>query len=86
LIAIQDSGNQDDRIVRFYYDVKKGIITKVKTLQSFRKDFITPTTGTIIDDQFHYIANAQLRSLQPDGSLTNPEKLVKPVISKLKLD
>jgi DNA-binding beta-propeller fold protein YncE len=86
LIAIQDSGNQDDRIVRFYYDVKKGIITKVRTLQSFRKDFITPTTGTIIDDQFHYIANAQLRSLQPDGSLTNPEKLVKPVILKLKLD
>ena len=86
LIAIQDSGNQDDRIVQFNYDVKKGLVTKAKTLQSFRKDFITPTTGTIIDNEFHYIANAQLRSLQPDGSLANPEKLVKPVILKLKLD
>jgi hypothetical protein len=86
LIAIQDSGNQDDRIVQFHYDTKKGMITKVKILQSFRKDFITPTTGTIIDDQFHYIANAQLRSLQPDGSLTNPSTLVKPVVLKLKLD
>ncbi|QEC42307.1 hypothetical protein [Pseudobacter ginsenosidimutans] len=86
LIAIQDSGNQDDRIVQFNYDVKKGLITKAKTLQSFRKDFNTSTTGTIIDNEFHYIANAQLRSLQPDGSLTNPEKLLKPVILKLKLD
>lgn len=86
LIAIQDSGNQDDRIVQLHYDAKKGMITKVKMLQSFRKDFIIPTTGTIIDNQFHYIANAQLRSLQPDGSLTSPEKLVKPVILKLKLD
>lgn len=86
LIGIQDSGNQDDRIVRFYYDLKKNVITKVKTLQSFRKDFIIPTTGTFVNDQFHYIANAQLRSLQPDGSLTNPEKLVRPVILKLKVE
>lgn len=86
LIGIQDSGNQDDRVVRFYYDIKKNIITKVETLQSFRKDFIIPTTGTIVNGELHYIANAQLRSLQPDGSLTNPEKLVKPVILKLKVE
>lgn len=86
LIAIQDSGNQDDRIARFNFDLKKNTIAKVEILQSYRKDFIIPTTGTIANGQFHYIANAQLRSLQPDGSLTNPEKLVKPVILKLKLD
>lgn len=86
LIGIQDSGNQDDRVVRFYYDVTKGIITRTVVLQSYRNDMITPTTGTIINGTFHYIANAQLRSLQPDASLTNPEKLVKPVILKLKLD
>lgn len=85
LIGIQDSGNQDDRIARFYYDIKKNIITRVETLQSFRKDFIIPTTGALVNGEFHYIANAQLRSLQPDGSLTNPEKLVKPVILKLKV-
>lgn len=86
LIAIQDSGNEDDRVVRFYYDTRKSSITRVETLQSFRKDFITPTTGTFANGQLHYIANAQLRSLQPDGSLTNPEKLVKPVILKLKVE
>lgn len=86
LIGIQDSGNQDDRVVRFYYDAQRGIVTKTVVLQSYRKDMITPTTGTIINGQLHYIANAQLRSLQPDGSLTDPEKLVKPVILKLKLD
>ena len=86
LIGIQDSGNQDDRVVRFYYDIKKNSITKVETLQTFRKDFIIPTTGTIVNGQLHYIANAQLRNLQPDGSLTNPEKLVKPVILKLNVE
>lgn len=86
MIGIQDSGNQDDRIVRFYYDLKKNIITKTGTLQSFRKDFIIPTTGTIVNGEFHYIANAQLRSLQPDGSLTETEKLVKPVILKLQIE
>ncbi|MBO9564958.1 MAG: hypothetical protein J7621_19435 [Niastella sp.] len=86
LLGIQDSGNQDDRIVRFYYDLKTNTITKTETLQTFRKDFIIPTTGTIINREFHYIANAQLRSLQPDGTITNPEKLVKPVILKLKID
>lgn len=86
LIGIQDSGNQDDRVVRFYYEAKKGMVTRTVVLQSYRKDMITPTTGTIINGAFHYIANAQLRSLQPDGSLTNPDKLVKPVILKLKLD
>ncbi len=86
LIGIQDSGNQDDRVVRLYYDTKKSIITKVETLQTFRKDFIIPTTGAIANGQLYYIANAQLRSLQPDGSLTDPEKLVKPVILKLKVE
>ncbi len=86
LIAIQDSGNQDDRVVRLYYDLTKNTITNKATLQTFRTDFIIPTTGALANGQLHYIANAQLRSLQPDGSLTNPEKLVKPVILKLKLD
>jgi sugar lactone lactonase YvrE len=86
LLGIQDSGNQDDRIVRFYYDLKTNTITKTEILQTFRKDFIIPTTGTIVNGEFHYIANAQLRSLQPDGTITNPEKLVKPVILKLKIE
>ncbi len=86
LIAIQDSGNQDDRVVRFYYDVNKKTVTTTKALQSFRPDFIIPTTGTVINGNLYYIANSQLRSLQPDGTITNPEKLVKPVILKLKIE
>jgi len=86
LIGIQDSGNQDDRVVRFYYDVNKKVVTKTRTLQSFRQDFIIPTTGTVVNGNLYYIANSQLRSLQPDGTITNPEKLVKPVILKLKIE
>ena len=86
LVAIQNSGNQSDRIARFYYDIEKKSITKTQVLQTFRKDFVIPTTGAIVNNELHYIANSQLRSLQPDGSLVNPEKLVKPIILKVKLD
>jgi hypothetical protein len=86
LIAIQDSGNQDDRIARFYYDLNKMTITKVEVLQTSRPDFIIPTTGAMAKGELHYISNSQLRSLQPDGSITNPEKLVNPVILKLKVE
>ncbi|HEX2629610.1 MAG TPA: SMP-30/gluconolactonase/LRE family protein [Chitinophagaceae bacterium] len=86
LVVIQNSGNQGDRIARFYYDIPKKSIVNTEVLQTFRKDFIIPTTGAIVNNELHYIANSQLRSLQPDGRITNPEKLVRPVILKVKLD
>ncbi|MDJ1498081.1 hypothetical protein QNI19_34380 [Cytophagaceae bacterium DM2B3-1] len=85
LVAIQDSGNNDDRIIRLYLDKDKKKLAKAQTLQSFHPDFVIPTTGTIVGDEFFYIANSQLRNLNPDGSYTNSEKLKKPLILKLKL-
>jgi hypothetical protein len=85
LIAIQDTGNGDDRIVRFYLDNRGQQIIKTEILQSFHPDFNIPTTGVIVKDEFYYIANSQLRNLQPDGSLTQAETLKKPLIKKLKL-
>lgn len=86
LIAIQDSGNNDDRIVQFYLDQSGHAIERVKVLQSFHPDFIIPTTGVIVKNDFYYIANSQLRNLQPDGTLTNAEQLKKPLIKKVRLD
>lgn len=84
-IAIQDSGNNDDRVMKFTLDKSATKLMKAETLQSFRPDFIIPTTGTIIGDAFFFIANSQLRNLRPDGSLVSPEKLKNPIILKIDL-
>ncbi len=86
LIAIQDSGNNDDRIVRFYLDAAGRHIIRVEVLQSYHPDFILPTTGVIVGNDFYYIANSQLRNLQPDGSLTNAATLKRPLIKRLRLE
>jgi DNA-binding beta-propeller fold protein YncE len=85
LLAIQDSGNGDDRIVRFYLDKSGQQITRTEVLQSFHPDFNIPTTGVIVANEFYYISNSQLRNLQPDGTLTQPETLKKPLIKKIKV-
>ncbi len=84
LIAIQDTGLQDDRVVRFY--IRNGTITKTEILQSFRSDFVIPTTGTISQGAFYYIANSTLRNLKPDLSITETKQLKDPVVLKIKLE
>lgn len=86
LIAIQDSGNGDDRVVRLYLDKSGQTIVRVQVLQSFHPDFIIPTTGVIVKNEFYYISNSQLRNLRPDGSLTDIEQLKKPLIKKIRLN
>jgi hypothetical protein len=86
LIAIQDSGNNDDRVVRFYLDKKGEKLIRPEILQSFRSDFIIPTTGAIMGNEFYYIANSQLRYLKSDGTYVDVEKLKAPVVLKIKLD
>jgi WD40 repeat protein len=86
LIAIQDSGNNDDRVVRFYLDKKGEKLIRPEILQSFRSDFIIPTTGAILGNEFYYIANSQLRNLKPNGAYVDAEKLKAPIILRIKLD
>jgi hypothetical protein len=82
LIAIQDTGLQDDRVVRFKLNANR--IQKAITLQFMRGDFVIPTTGTILNGYFYYIANSHLRNLRPNMEI-NMEALRQPVILKLKL-
>ncbi len=86
LVGIQATGKQDDRVVRFFYNLKKKSISRTEILQSYRSDFNGPTTGAIANGYLHYISNSQADSLQSNESVTHPEKLVKPVILKVKLD
>jgi sugar lactone lactonase YvrE len=85
LIAVQDSGNRDDRVVRFSLDASKSAVERVEVLQSVRDDFVSPTTGTVYRDHYYYIANSFLRHLEPDMTLSEPEKLKPPLILKISL-
>jgi hypothetical protein len=86
LIGIQSVGNNTDRIVRLYLNKSGQQVVRVQVLQSFHPDFIAgPTTGTIVNDSFYYIANSHVENLQPDGSLIKVEELKKPLIKKIRL-
>lgn len=82
LVAIQNFGAK--RIARFYMDEKCDSVTKVKILESYNPDFNIPTTGTIIGDEFYYIANSQLGSFD-NGKLFPIDKLKEVIIKKVKL-
>ncbi len=83
LIAIQDTGLQDDRVVQFKLDGNK--IISASTLQFMRNDFVIPTTGTVRENRFYYIANSHLRNLKPDMSLIRKNELRKPVVLNINL-
>ncbi len=75
LIAIQTAGQGSTRVVRFYLNKRLDSIRKMKILQTEHPEFVIPTTGTIYQGHFYYIANSHLRSLQPDGTIVGEEKL-----------
>jgi sugar lactone lactonase YvrE len=74
LIAIQpfDAGQT---IVRYYLNEKHDAIIKTETIEASHKLINQPTTGTIVGNDFYYLANSQLqifrRLFQPDGSFDN---------------
>lgn len=85
LVAVQNNGDEVDRVARFYLDKSQTKIIGVKILQSFHTDFNVPTTGTIVGDDFYYIANSYVSSLKPDGTIADSDKLKKPVIKRINL-
>ena len=86
LIGIQNSGNDKDRIVRLYLNKSGKKIERIQVLESFLPDYIEPTTGTIVNNEFYYIAISHVSNLQPDGTITNPNQLKKPLIKKIRLN
>lgn len=85
LIAIQESGHKDDRVVRFFLDQSMSAIQRAEVLQTTREDFVLPTTGTIYKDRYYYIANSFLRNLTPDRKIVQPEVLKEPLILMISL-
>jgi hypothetical protein len=84
LIGVQN-GIGAERIMQFTLAPSGKAVTAARVLENNHPSFKIPTTGVIAGKSFYYIANSQLRHLQPDGTLSEPEKLKDVVVLQIKL-
>ena len=84
LVGIQQLTGGVERIVRFHLENPLHV-KRVEVLQVNHPLFQLPTTGDMAGDEFHYIANSQLRSFDEKGQIFPAEKLNDPVILKVDL-
>ncbi len=84
LIGVQN-GIEADRIVRFTLGAGGRSVTAIEVLENNHPSFNIPTTGVLAGKSFYYISNSQLRNLQPDGSLKDPDKLKDVVVLQIRL-
>ncbi len=84
LIGVQN-GIEADRIVRFTLGDGGRSVTAIRVLENNHPGFNIPTTGVLAGKSFYYITNSHLRSLQPDGSLKDPDKLKDVVVLQIPL-
>jgi sugar lactone lactonase YvrE len=85
LIAVQNSAGPQSRIMRFELSKTMDAVTKATVLESQNPLYNIPTTGTIVDDEFFFIANSQLQNFDAQGNIFPPEKMQPTYILKLKL-
>ncbi|MEQ9304112.1 MAG: SMP-30/gluconolactonase/LRE family protein [Marinoscillum sp.] len=71
------------RVARFSLSQNLQTITEVTVLDQNHPLMDHPTTGVVIGDEFHYIANAQFEKVKSDGTLA--EEPGAPTIIKVKL-
>ena len=86
LIGIQGAGSDKDRIVRLHLNGSGQKVERIQVLEAFHPDYREPTTGTIVNNEFYFIAISQVSQLQPDGTINNSNQLKKPLIKKIRLD
>lgn len=86
LIGVQNGAGPQSRIVKFDLNKTMDAVTKTTILESQNPLYNIPTTGTIVDDEFYFIANSQLQNFDAQGKIFPPEKMQPTYILKLKLD
>lgn len=82
LIAIQN-GINPHRVVAIGLSPDRTRALGTKTLEANHSDFLEPTLGVLIGDEFYYIANSQWPLVNEKAELQT-DKLREPVILKLK--
>ncbi len=84
LIGVQN-GIQPHRVIRMELSRQFDRILTVEPLEVNNPHFDHPTLGTVVKNQFYYIANSQGKKVRPDGSMPPAEELQKTVILRVKL-
>lgn len=83
LLGVQNSKH---KISQFKMNSDRDSVVSAEILESHNPLFSNPTTGVIVNDEFYYIANSQLRSFNANGSVWPLEDLEEIYILKAKLD
>jgi sugar lactone lactonase YvrE len=83
LIGIQSLTGGVERVVRLYLQDPKRV-KRLEVLQVNHPLFELPTTGVMVGEEFHYIANSQLHSFDEKGNIFPSEKLNETVILKVR--
>lgn len=75
LVGVQNTGNPG-RVVRIALSEDGQRIRGLMVLQSHHHPaFVEPTTGVVVGDALHVIANSHVAAYQPDGTIRQPEAL-----------
>jgi sugar lactone lactonase YvrE len=84
LIAVQ---NMMQRITRFFLVESGDEITRCEIIEANNPLFERlPTTGVIVGNTFHYMANTQIRSFNPGGTIFPMDQLEEVVVLKYVLE
>jgi sugar lactone lactonase YvrE len=82
LIAVQN-GIQPHRVVALALSEDGKSIESIETLAMNLPQFDEPTLGTVVGDDFYFVANSHWNRFDRDGNL--PQDLTGPIVLKIKL-
>lgn len=85
LIAVQNGAGPQSRIIKFELNKSMDAVVKATVLESQNPLYNIPTTGTIVDDEFYFIANSQLQNFDSSGAIFPEAKMQPTYILKLNL-
>jgi len=82
-LVVTQNGIKPHRVTRLFLDGTT--VTKAVVLERASAHFDEPTLGTIVGDEYLFVANSQWGAFDKDGKLPPPGKLKGPVILALRL-
>jgi hypothetical protein len=83
LIVIQNGGLK--KVMRFTLNETQDEIIRSLALEAFHPLFNMPTTGVVIQNDFFFIANSQLRDYDAEGNLFPLSELDETIILRIRL-
>lgn len=84
LVAIQN-GIRPHRVVRLRLSDRGRRVSSVRVLASGLREFEEPTLGTVVEDDFYFVANSQWNRFDANHRLPPPDQLRRPLVMRIAL-